>query len=548
VLTRTDNIAVRFLRLILPEQGYYAVAIKNPRSKGFKPTEFAASIEELGKIIADNDRDEYVVYHACASFNEALNDPPGTAAREKRFGRTQRNARGAQSFWLDIDAGQGKDYSSQVAAHDAVMLFCQKTGLPLPIIVDSGWGLHVYWPRKQMLDHETWTYYARGLKNLCHKHGLRADPSRTIDIASVLRTPGTHNRKHGTVREVTVDPEFLNIERYPIETFALLAEHADTPKITKRGEQTDFDPNGLFTPGKLLGDLSYLRRPKPEWLTKHFLIEEIYPPSSGAQVAENCAQLATLRNRKGNLPEPLWYAALGVLAFCEDGDLLAHEWSSGDARYTQRATQERLDRARTLTGATKCETFHEKGDPMVCKRCPWWGKITSPIVLGRQAPQPQGTQSFSPRTLLQWERTQGGALKPRSYVNARLALQQLGLRFRHDLFHDKKIVEGGGDAIENLGPQLSDAMVRALRDTIIERFRFDPGLQNTREAAERACEENRFDPVLDYLDPLHWDRHPRLDRWLITYMGAEGYSTQPSDRPAHAHRSRAACTPAGDQV
>ena len=38
---------------------------------------------------------------------------------------------------------------------------------------------------------ETWARYAHGLKILCVKHGLHADPTRTADISSVLRTPGT---------------------------------------------------------------------------------------------------------------------------------------------------------------------------------------------------------------------------------------------------------------------------------------------------------------------------------------------------------------------
>jgi hypothetical protein len=41
-----------------------------------------------------------------------------------------------------------------------------------------------------------------------------------------------------------------------------------------------------------------------------------------------------------------------------------------------------------------------------------------------------------------WERTAGGALKPKSYVNTSVALVALDITFRHDFFHNKKIVEG----------------------------------------------------------------------------------------------------------
>jgi predicted P-loop ATPase len=118
-----------------------------------------------------------------------------------------------------------------------------------------------------------------------------------------------------------------------------------------------------------------------------------------------------------------------------------------------------------------------------------------------------------------WELTQGGVIKPRSYVNASLALERLGLKCSHNVFHDRKIIEG--DAVENIGPQLSDPVCRAVRELTIARFGFDPGIENVQQAAERACEKNRFDPVLDYLDALQWDDQPRLDRWLETYLGAE---------------------------
>ena len=63
--------------------------------------------------------------------------------------------------------------------------------------------------------------------------------------------------------------------------------------------------------------------------------------------------------------------------------------------------------------------------------------------------------------------------------------------------------------------------MRAVSDPIIQRYKADPGIDNVQQALERACEANRFDPVLDYLNSLVWDGTPRLDRWLSTYMGAD---------------------------
>src|SRR6516165_2861984 len=95
-----------------------------------------------------------------------------------------------------------------------------------------------------MLDRKIWERYAQGLKNLCHQLELRVDQSRTADISSVLRTPGTHNRKHGTMRKVELDPAFLDIQPHAIEQFKVFADHADTPSLWHEdSEQSKSDPD-----------------------------------------------------------------------------------------------------------------------------------------------------------------------------------------------------------------------------------------------------------------------------------------------------------------
>lgn len=205
---------------------------------------------------------------------------------------------------------------------------------------------------------------------------------------------------------------------------------------------------------------------------------------------------------------------MGVLAFCEDGEKLAHDWSSGFAGYTHEETQAGLERQRGF-GPTTCAQFH-KVKPEVCATCQHWGKLSSPIVLGRGRRESRPVaESKSPT----WRLTRDGVIKAQSYTNTAVALAATGISFRHDVFHDRKLVEG--DLAENLGPELSDAITRALRDMIIARFGFDPGIVNVQQAAERACEKTQFDPVKDYIDALIWDGTARLDSWLTTYVGAD---------------------------
>jgi hypothetical protein len=241
-----------------------------------------------------------------------------------------------------------------------------------------------------------------------------------------------------------------------------------------------------------------------------------YPPAYAAGIMEHCGQLREFRDRHGIVSEPLWKACLGLLAFCEDGEALAHDISKGDSRYDFGETQGRLERYREF-GPSKCTQFHACNSE-TCEACPLWGKITSPIVKGwRPVPVPDGGPAEA-REITQWEYTAKGALKPNSYANTVMALRKLNLKCSHDIFHNRKIIEG--DVVENLGPELSDAACREIRDRIVALCGVDPGKQNVQEAVEHACEKNRFDPVVDYLDALQWDRQPRLDRWLIDYLGA----------------------------
>lgn len=110
--------------------------------------------------------------------------------------------------------------------------------------------------------------------------------------------------------------------------------------------------------------------------------------------------------------------------------------------------------------------------------------------------------------------------KPRTTMtNAKVAISALGLDCRYDLFHNRMLVAGELISKWN-SSELSDHVTTMVRDLIRYRFGFDPNKTNVQDACEALCLSRRFDPVLDYLDSLIWDRQPRLDRWLTTYMGA----------------------------
>ena len=174
---------------------------------------------------------------------------------------------------------------------------------------------------------------------------------------------------------------------YSVQQFEilLLVNNGNGLKVVPRPrKRTDNDPKvraGLPTGCQLPPYLSKMTgRRIAETLARNL---SSFEASSGALIARRCEQVRALRDSKGGLSEPLWYSGIGVLAFAQDGGRLAHLWSSGDPRYTECETEERLDRARQLSGPTTCERFHNLKSA-VCGRCKWWGKIKSPIVLGQR--------------------------------------------------------------------------------------------------------------------------------------------------------------------
>lgn len=104
-------------------------------------------------------------------------------------------------------------------------------------------------------------------------------------------------------------------------------------------------------------------------------------------------------------------------------------------------------------------------------------------------------------------------------MNASIAIQNLGISCRKDVFHEKMLL--GGHAIERWAGDLSDDAVHMVRRLIRKAYLFEPGEKNVRDAAVQLCLENQFNPVTDYLDALTWDQRPRIGRWLTVYLGAD---------------------------
>lgn len=342
-MTRTE-----FLRFVLPESGTYCLAAILGKKVEHLFLPAVADFDAVCEAI-DPPANQYF---ACASFNDKTE-------------RKQSNVAFVKSFWLDVDSNKddGSGYPTQAEATVAVIGFIKATGLPHPIVVSSGNGLHLYWPLDKEITPDVWLPIAKRLKAVCAEHGLRADPSCTSDSARILRIPGTYNYRDPSNPKLV---EILKTRKTPIRLIAF-AEKLGA------GESEVVD-NAL--PFAVPTNIKYTL----DETTKIFLQNNVTRFKSILVRTETCAQLKHICDNQTTISEPLWRAGLSIAQVCVDRDEAIHAMSNQHPNYSHTETE---DKANKTAGPQYCKTFEEL-NPNGCKECPMRGKITTPVVLGRE--------------------------------------------------------------------------------------------------------------------------------------------------------------------
>lgn len=351
-----------FLKKVWPDTGHYFIDTPNIGYDGFKHYHCETIGEAAAKAQYLNENG-LQVYFACSSFANSFLEiadvkHPG---KTKKVYRTQDNVKLVKAFWLDLDVGEGSDkkYPDQQSAVQALGNFLREAGLPKPILVNSGYGVHAYWPTTETLLPTRWKYTADKLKALSNGLGLLADPSRTCDTASVLRPPGTTNRKvkNGIQGE---RPVYVISDADPVD-------HNDFEKRIDAALKA----HELVTPAI---------RGKLQNVNEGFGVPNDYPQAHAEVLVDKCMQIKLFRDKPNDLDEPTWYAGLQVIHFAKDGDDYVHKWSAGYKKYSETETEAKITQIASM-GPTSCNTF-EMRNPDGCKGCPFKGKVTSPIQLG----------------------------------------------------------------------------------------------------------------------------------------------------------------------
>lgn len=312
-MSTNENQTLEFCRSILGDGIRFAFTLPDGRHHACADdTELIAKATELDAAPGIK-----AVYFACATYAE----PYITGPDGKRRYRVKENVGRVKAIWLDIDCGadkaaKGQGYSTKNEAFQALKDFCKAAGLPMPTwIVDSGHGMHLYWSFGRAVDRATWEGATGRLKQVCQRLGFLADPSRTTDVASVLRLPGSVNRKdpaNPRLVKVKYQGKPVSLEAFDAAVCAALARMDE-----EKPHEVQEPPEGIGAPpawAKASGGTGNIVEAAPQ--RRQHTIEEAEEVL--AFIDPGCDRAT-------------WFKVLAALVheFGESARALAHRWSGG---------------------------------------------------------------------------------------------------------------------------------------------------------------------------------------------------------------------------
>ena len=309
-----------FLESILAA-GNHALVTKQGNSMRHEWSQTAVGLMKLIDLRADN-------WFSPAAFS-------GTSRKAK-------DCAGAAALWLDIDIGAQHakpDYTDAKLFAADFKNFMAGTGLPVPWIMSTGHGVHLYWPLGVTVQPDKWSRLMARLFAACNKFGLKYDHAAT-DISRILRVPGTYNYKDTPV-----------------------------PVVILRKGETD-----------LRSLVAVLKQYEPVKQTAVRQEDSTRELRETAPVVNGCEQIRTC----GAADYETWRNAARCLTFCKDGFETFHQLSEDDDRYDVDKCNETWDALdKNKYPPVLCSTF-EKAHPEVCARCPAHGRVTTPVMLGKK--------------------------------------------------------------------------------------------------------------------------------------------------------------------
>lgn len=340
-----------FFNKVLPQNGHYVAWVKNEKySKNYT----FSTLQQLAQYTSILDNQNESVYFALASFKEELNEKM----------RTTVNVQSYKSLWADIDVDPANDdkYNSQLDVVKHLKVFLKETGLPSPMIVSSGDGIHLYWALDKEIDLGMWYDMSTMMIQVSHHFKFKVDVAALNKATQVLRAPGTYHKKNPSnpkLVRVLKDAPVYKLADIKTPLVKTITDNEIEAYVAPRHSRVDLFRKMIEDAGWSYNPVMELRNAEP--------------------IIEGCKQMRIASGKD----EPVWRAMLSIIRLCENGRDIAHELSSLDPRYSERDTDYKLnvlDEQQGESGMpTTCANF-KLLNPTDCENCT--ANVTSPIVLG----------------------------------------------------------------------------------------------------------------------------------------------------------------------
>jgi hypothetical protein len=339
---------ITFLGKVLPPEGVYVSAQLTPRGMVHR---FFDDIEGLAQAVQTASQQGGNMYYAVSSMQDNSE-------------RTQRNTYKTQTLFIDVDCGGDKPYATWKDGLLALSQFISQLGLPKPMIVHSGNGLHAYWVLTEALAPAQWGPLGLAIKAAAKDKGFAIDMSVPGDSARLLRPVGTVNPKGGgqvklLIDAAPVDPDDM---RSALSGYVTSAITSAVPNVSS--------PFGGST--------------RTSTLSQALATDSEFPDANPDAVSTKCQQIQWGVENQAEVTEPFWYAMLGIAAYCTDSEGTAVAWSNKHPDYEYSRTIRKMEHwKQSVTGPATCKKFAEER-PNGCKGCKFFNKITTPTQIGAQ--------------------------------------------------------------------------------------------------------------------------------------------------------------------
>lgn len=333
---------------------------KNPRGIFWN----RGSYDDLDKAVAElqqwDAEANTTVYFGVGTFK----DHYGTNAVGKlKLQRKQEQATFFKALALDLDIGADKPYATQKEGWAALRAAVEAIGLPPPMVVSSGNGIHVYWPLQQEVPKENWVRISTALRMALQSHNVTIDTSKIHDPSMVLRPVGTHHKKQVPWKEVRCVMDCPDYD--VVELASALKPWASMVPATHKPSRAAGKPASSIAAAVLSSN--------------DVILESVLPHCEQLRAIAESGGVSDARGRP--VEEPLWRLTLGMAKHCTDPQQAIIMLAGKHPEFDLDDSMSKMSGWHG-SGPATCAAF-DRLCSNVCSGCSQNGKIKSPAQLSR---------------------------------------------------------------------------------------------------------------------------------------------------------------------